>query len=44
MDAGRGGSGGVLHHVRGHGAVSAIKVDFRYAYLWQFEGGKVSLT
>ena len=29
------------HHVRGHGAVSAIEVDFRYAYLWQFEGGKV---
>jgi ketosteroid isomerase-like protein len=29
------------HHVRGHGAASAIEVEFRYAYLWRFEGGKV---
>ena len=29
------------HHVRGLATASAIEVDFRYAYLWRFEGGKV---
>ena len=29
------------HHVRGRATASAIPVDFRYAYLWRFEGGKV---
>ena len=29
------------HRVRGRGTASAIEVEFRYAYLWRFEGGKV---
>jgi ketosteroid isomerase-like protein len=29
------------HRVRGRGTASGIAVEFRYAYLWRFEGDKV---
>ena len=38
---GTGRAGGFLPPLRGRGTASAIEVEFRCAYLWRFEGGKV---